>query len=138
MYKDTPFRVMRVTMMLRQSSRAGERAESKQLALSGVIQMAFRPGLDRLPTQRLLCTSSPTSVTSITYWGRCPRYKRIAMRLLIATDGSSNSHVVQDEVIARPWPLGTEVLVLRCLHSAAYTLPASAVAQTWKSAREEL
>lgn len=60
------------------------------------------------------------------------------MRLLIATDGSPNSHIVQDEVIARPWPTGTQVLLLRCVYSATYPLPSSLLTVAWKNAREEL
>jgi len=60
------------------------------------------------------------------------------MRLLIATDGSPSSHIVKDEIAARPWPLGTEVLVLCCVDSATYPIAPSIVTLALKSAREEL
>ena len=60
------------------------------------------------------------------------------MRILIATDGSPSSHIVKEEVAARPWPLGTEVLVLRCVDSATYPVAPSLVALALKNAREEL
>jgi nucleotide-binding universal stress UspA family protein len=60
------------------------------------------------------------------------------MRVLIATDGSPASRIVQEEVAARPWPLGTEVLVLRCVSAVANPAAPSLVPFALKSVREEL
>lgn len=57
------------------------------------------------------------------------------MRILIATDGSPASCSVQEEVAARPWPLGTEIRLLHVVDPAAYPLPISLVL---KSAQESL
>lgn len=60
------------------------------------------------------------------------------MRILIGTDGSATSHLVQEEVASRSWPLGTEVLVLRCVDSATYPYSPSLVTLAMEGAREEL
>jgi len=60
------------------------------------------------------------------------------MRVLIATDGSPTSGIVQEEVVARPWPLGTEVRLLHVVDPAAYPLPLSLVSLALKSAQESL
>jgi nucleotide-binding universal stress UspA family protein len=58
------------------------------------------------------------------------------MRVLIATDGSPASCVVQEEVAGRPWPLGTEIRLLHVVDPAAYPLPLLSLAL--KSAQEAL
>lgn len=60
------------------------------------------------------------------------------MRVLIATDGSPASRIVQEDVITRLWPLGTEVLLLRCIAPAMYPVPPSLLELALKNAREEL
>ena len=60
------------------------------------------------------------------------------MRVLIATDGSPASRIVQEEVAARPWPLGTAIRLLHVVDSAAYPLPLAVVSLALKSAQEAL
>jgi nucleotide-binding universal stress UspA family protein len=60
------------------------------------------------------------------------------MRVLIATDGSPASCIVQEEVVARPWPLGTEIRLLHVVDPAGYPLPLSLISLALKSAQEAL
>jgi nucleotide-binding universal stress UspA family protein len=60
------------------------------------------------------------------------------MRVLIATDGSPTSCIVQEEVAARPWPLGTEIRLLHVVDPAGYPSPLSLVSLALKSAQESL
>jgi nucleotide-binding universal stress UspA family protein len=60
------------------------------------------------------------------------------MRVLIATDGSPTSRIVQEEVAARPWPLGTVICVLNVVDPAAYPWPLPRLSLALKSAQEAL
>jgi nucleotide-binding universal stress UspA family protein len=60
------------------------------------------------------------------------------MRILIATDGSPASRIVQEEVAARPWPLATATRLLHVVNLSAYPMPPSLVSLALKSARDAL
>lgn len=45
------------------------------------------------------------------------------MKILVAIDGSVHSEAAIAEVAHRPWPAGTEILVLTVIHAAAPLLP---------------
>ena len=45
------------------------------------------------------------------------------MKVLLAIDGSPHSEVAIAEVARRPWPAGTEVLVLTVIHATAPNMP---------------
>jgi nucleotide-binding universal stress UspA family protein len=44
------------------------------------------------------------------------------MRILVAIDGSESSKVVLDNVMARPWPAGTEIKVLNVLEPPSHLM----------------
>ena len=48
------------------------------------------------------------------------------MRILVAVDGSAYSDAVLDEVSQRPWPSGSEILVMN-----AFELPLAATPEVW-------
>lgn len=60
------------------------------------------------------------------------------MRALIAIDGSPASCIVQEEVVARPWPLGTEIRLVHVVDPGVYPLPLALVSLALKSAQEAL
>lgn len=60
------------------------------------------------------------------------------MRILIATDGSLACQLVHDEVVGRPWPLGTELRLLRVVAAPRYPVPPSIAQKAMFKASAEL